>query len=100
MELKRSNIANFDDKSWCDHTYAIGNEFGLICIAYANNLEDALDAAVDNDKLDCMRMSDEDHAEYEREGWDDSFICLGSASEPFWSDYLWVTDITNREKES
>lgn len=93
MELKRSHIANFNDKSWCKHTYAIGNQFGLLCIVYANHDGDALDAAVDNDKLNGEKMSDEDHAEYDAKGWNDSFVLAGNASEPFWSEYLWITEI-------
>ncbi len=88
--IKRHHIANFDEKSFWKHTYAISNECGLICIAYGNSMEDALDAAVDSDKMDCQKMSDEDYAEYDAKGWEDSFICAGNAGEPFWSDYLHI----------
>jgi hypothetical protein len=91
-ELK-SRIVDFHWRKGA-RKYAICNEFGLLAIVYASHEGDALDAAVDANLLDCQRMSDDDYAEYEANGWDDSFICAGNASEPFWSNYLSITDIT------
>ena len=47
MKGLKGYIANFDDKLFTKHTYAICNEFGLVAIAYADYEGDALDAAVD-----------------------------------------------------
>ena len=88
-QLKR-RICNFSDKAWCTHTYAICNEFGLICIVYADNDQDALDSAMDNGGLDSELMDMVDYREYEANGWDDSYMLLGNASEPVWSEYLTV----------
>jgi hypothetical protein len=44
--------------------------------------------------MDSELMSDADHATYEANGWDDSFMRLGNAGEPFWTEYLGITDIT------
>jgi hypothetical protein len=83
-EIKR-RISNPGERCFYSHVYAICNEFGPIAFVNANNDQDALDQAVDSGHMDCMAMSDEDHAEYEAKGWDDSYICAGNASEPFWS---------------
>ena len=84
----RKRVCNFSDKAWCKHTYAICNEFGLICIVYADNEQDALDAAMDNNGLDSELMDKVDYREYEAKGWDDSYMLLGNASEPVWSENL------------
>ena len=97
-EIKR-RIANPNEGRYWDRTYAINNEFGVIAIVYANTEQGALDEAVDEGLMDCMQMSDEDHAEYEANGWDDSFIYAGNAGEPFWSEYLGIKDITDRKTQ-
>jgi hypothetical protein len=82
-QIKR-RIANFNDRSFTSGRFGISNEFGLIAIVYADNEQDALDAAVDSGKLDSELMSPEDHQEYLLNGWDDSFCYAGNASEPVW----------------
>ena len=59
---------------------------------HANDEQEAIDTAVDNGKLDSEQMSDADHLEYETNGWDDSYILAGNASEPFWSEYLSIRE--------
>ena len=93
IKVNRTHVANPGERSFYDHVYAIGHEFGLITIVYADCDQDAIDEAVDRGKLDCMKMSDEDYAEYESNGWDDSYICAGNASGPFWSEHLWLEQI-------
>ena len=78
--------------------WLIGNEYGLLAIAYASHEQDALDAAVDADLLDCQLMSDADYLEYDQNGWDDSYIRAGNASEAFWSEDLWITEHTKQEQ--
>jgi hypothetical protein len=90
-------IADRDDKAWCDKVYAINNEYGIIAIVYADNEQDALDSAMNNGKLDGQLMSRADYVEYRTEGWDDSFMLLGNAGEPIWSEYLGITEL-NRDK--
>ena len=97
-EIKR-RIANLGEGRYYDHTYAINNEFGVIAIVYANNEQDALDEAVDAGLMDCQIMSDEDYAEYTANGWEDLFMYAGNASEPFWSEYLGIKDITDRKTQ-
>ena len=91
-------IANKDGFKYGDKAYLIGHEFGTICISYATNEQDALDNAVDAGLMDSMLMSPEDYAEYTAEGWDDSYILLGNASEPFWSEYLWIREAADRKQ--
>jgi hypothetical protein len=73
--------------------WAFGNEFGLLCVVAHRNESDAMDEAADLGFLDQQRMSAEDEAEYESQGWEDSFIRLGNASEAFWSEYLWTDKV-------
>lgn len=92
-------IANKDGFRFGEGAYLIGNGFGLLCVSYGNNEQEALDNAVDEDYMDSERMSDADYKEYDANGWHDSFICLGNASEPFWSEYLWIKPASERKKE-
>ena len=86
-------IANFEDKSFTRNRYAICNEFGIIAIAYGDHEWEALEAAADSGHLDSERMSPEDYKEYYQNGWDDSYVYLGNASEPFWSEYLSAREV-------
>jgi len=88
-EIKR-RIANPGERSFYHGVFTIGNEFGAIAFVNADNEQDALDIAVDNGKMDSERMSYEDYKEYEAEGWEDSYLLAGNASEPFWDEYLWI----------
>jgi hypothetical protein len=45
-------LANPSERRYYDKTYAIGNEFGIVAIAYANCERDALDEALDAGRLD------------------------------------------------
>jgi hypothetical protein len=87
-------IANPNDHRYYDKTYAIGNEHGIVAIAYGDCERDALDEALDAGRLDCDLMSPEDFAEAEANGWYDSYVLLGNASEPVWAQYLQVNEIT------
>ena len=91
-EIKR-RIANFGDRQWTSHVYAICNEYGVIAIAYADHEQDALDAAMDNGKLDSELMSDDDYREHLEQGWNDGYMLLGNASEPVWCNYLSISQI-------
>jgi hypothetical protein len=91
-------IANKDGFRYGENAYLIGNECGLLCVAYGDCEGDALDNAADIGYLDCQLMSDEDHAKYDSKGWDDSFICAGKESEPFWSEYLWIKPASKRKE--
>ena len=91
-EIKR-RIANPCERAFYNHTYAICNEFGVIAFVNADHEQEALDIAADRDKLDCQLMSSVDYVEYRDNGWDDSYILAGNASEPFWSEYLSIKQI-------
>ena len=96
--MKTLNIANKDGFRFGETAYLVGTEFGVRCIAYANNEQDALDYAVDEGFLDSDIMSDEDHQEYSSNGWDDSFTYAGNASEPIWTEYLWIKPASDRKQ--
>lgn len=91
-------IANKDGFRYGESAYLIGNEFGLICVAYGDYEGTALDNAVDAGFMDSERMTEADHVEYSANGWDDSFIYAGNASEPFWSENLWIKPASERER--
>jgi len=89
----RKAIANFDDKAFTDHVYAVCNEYGLLAIVYADHAQDALDAAVDCGKMDGNKINDTDHAEYVAEGCEDEIAYLGNAGEPIWITHISVQEI-------
>ena len=91
-------IANKDGFRYGENAYLIGHEFGLLCVSYGDNEGDALDNAVDAGYMDSELMSDADHAEYDANGWHDSYIYAGSASEPFWCNHLWIKPASERER--
>ena len=92
-------IANKNGFRFGENAYLIGNEYGLLCVSYGDYEGSALDNAVDDGYMDSERMSDADHAEYDANGWHDSFIYAGNASEPIWSNYLWIKPASERKKE-
>ena len=96
--MKTLNIANKDGFRCGETAYLVGTEFGVRCIAYANNEQDALDYAVDEGFLDSDIMSDEDHEEYSSNGWDDSFTYAGNSGEPIWSEHLWIKPASDRKQ--
>lgn len=91
-QIKR-RIANPLEGCFYRNRYAIANEFGFIAFVHADCEGDALDIAADSGHLDSERMSEEDFNECAAMGWDDSYILLGNASEPFHSHYLSITQI-------
>jgi hypothetical protein len=91
-------IANKDGFRCGERAYLIGHEFGLICVSYGNNEQEAIDNAVDDNLMDCQLMSDEDHAEYDTNGWHDSYMYAGNAGEPFWTEYLWIKPASERKE--
>ena len=95
MKIK---IANKDGYRFGERAYLIGNEFGLLCVAYGDNEQEAIDNAVNEGFLDSELMSDADHAEYDSEGWHDSYIYAGDAGEAFWSQYLWIKPASERKE--
>lgn len=64
---------------------------GAVVVGY--HASDALDNLVDEGGWDHCQMSEEDYAEYSENEWDDSFILLGNASEPFWAENLHIEEI-------
>ncbi len=58
----------------------------VLCVVFASNLGDAIDIAVDADKLDQYKIDECDQADYVEDGkpWDDSdrISFLGNACEP------------------
>ena len=90
-------IANKDGFRYGEQAFLISHEFGLICIAYGNYEYDALDHAADEGLLDSELMSAEDLEEYEANGWDDSFVRLGNASEAFWCEHLHINLASKRK---
>ena len=91
-EIKR-RIANPGEKCFYNKRYAICNEFGPIAFVHADSTQDAIDEAADRGKLDSEQMSKADYQEYDSKGWHDSFLLAGNASEPFWCEYLSISEI-------
>lgn len=64
-----------------------------VALVFASNLQDALDIAVDEDKLDGFQVSEDDLAEYGED--EDGIARLGNASEPFDIQALDVVELPN-----
>lgn len=96
--MSNLRIANRDGFKWGETAYIIGHEHGTMCVSYGNNECEALDHAVDAGFLDSERMSEEDHEEFKRKMWEDSYAYLGNASEAFWTEYLWIKPASERIK--
>jgi hypothetical protein len=102
--FNRSDVVNPDDyipngefNPYKIHPFLIHNEFGPLCVVYASNLQDALDEAVDGDKLDSCLVSPEDYKEAEAEGHSDEYANLGNAGEPFDLTYIGFVELANAQ---
>jgi hypothetical protein len=69
----------------------------VVAVAFASSLQDAIDAAVDADKLDRFQVSEADIADYPNE---EGLTFLGNASEPFDIEGLDVVELPNPPKQS
>lgn len=63
-----------------------------VAVVFAGSLQDALDAAVDADKLDRYLIAEADLKDYENE---EGITYLGNASEPFDIESLGVIELPN-----
>lgn len=96
--MSNLRIANPDGFKYGETAYIIGNEYGTLGVSYGRDEGEALDHAVDWRFLDSQLMSEEDHAEYAANGWDDSYAHLGNAGEAYWTEYLWIKPASERIK--
>ena len=67
----------------------------VVCVVFADCLQDALDAAVDADRMDRFLVEGADLDEYEDMGDDNPLAYLGNASEPFDIETLGFVEIPN-----
>lgn len=61
------------------------------CLVIGSNEQEAIDNAVNGGHWDSQKMSEEDLEEYESNGWTDSFVRAGNASEAFWAENIAIT---------
>ena len=73
-----ARITGWEHKLWL-----VCHEHGFFTWAEGEHLQDALDDAVDEGRMDCVSIDDDIFAELEEAGYDDAYILLGNASEPF-----------------
>lgn len=69
----------------------VGYSAIIRCIAFARSEQDALDEAVDADKLDHLKVADDEHPP-ESEEWN-NYLCAGNASEFFHQDGLSIREM-------
>jgi hypothetical protein len=94
-----SDIANQDDwiplseynphnvRPWLLHDHGL-----TVCVVFADSLQDALDIAVDNNKMELYLIADSDFGDREDE---EGITFLGNASEPFDIESLGVVELPN-----
>jgi hypothetical protein len=75
--------------------WAIGNEYGLLCVVYANHEQDAFDYAADAGMLDGLSIDAETVNEREEEYDGEGVMYCGNADEPFDSIHAWITKLPN-----
>jgi hypothetical protein len=77
------------------HPILIHDHGFTVAVVFASDVQDALDIAVDNDKLDAFLIDKADYADYGVDS--DNPICafLGNASEPFDIEALDAIDLPN-----
>jgi hypothetical protein len=66
--------------------FIVGAEFGALAIVWAEHEQEALDAAVDGDKMDGYIIDNPDEEDYE------DHCSAGNASELIHDDYLWIIE--------
>ena len=65
------------------HPFVLHDDEFILCVVLASNLQDALDAAADNNKLDIYLIVEEDYDNYGLHKDDPFCTFLGNAGEPF-----------------
>jgi hypothetical protein len=102
LQFNKSDVVNpdeyFANGDFNPHhvrPFLIHNEFGVLCVVYAQSEQDALDEAVDANRLDSCLVSAADYQEAEQEGHADEFANLGNAGEPFDLTYIGVIELKN-----
>jgi hypothetical protein len=79
--------------------WLIGNEYGVLAIAYAEHEQDAMDVAADNDTLGGLALDEDYVQELYADGEDiaeEAIIRLGNAGEPFDAIHAWIKELPNR----
>lgn len=91
IKFSDSDIANPEDVTWyaggtkLKESFWVLHERGsVVCVVYAETLQDALDIAVNTDRLDRYLVTEEMADQYGGNIYDcESLTYLGNASEPF-----------------
>lgn len=76
----------------------IYNEYGVLCVVYADNEQDALDAAADADALKCQRLDDVDVFD-ENGDLAEYVLLLGNYGTPYDSENLRIKILSNMSPE-
>jgi len=77
-------------RPWLFHDHGF-----VLCVVFADSLQDALDEAVDADKLDRYLIAEGDMKDYENE---EGISFLGNAGEPFDIESLGVIELPNPKR--
>ena len=105
IEFKATDVVDWDEaisyregefnphgmRPWLFHDHGF-----VLCVLWASSLQDALDAAVDANKLDRFQIDPKNFGDYgdtEEEQWE-NMTCLGNASEPFDIENLGVIELS------
>jgi hypothetical protein len=75
------------------HPFLLHDHGFTVAVVFASNLQDALDIAVDEDKMDRYLIGEAELADYGEDG--DGIAYLGNAGEPFDIETLGVVEFDN-----
>lgn len=87
--LNDVNLPEHIERSYNPHNvklWVIGNEYGALCATWGSCEQDAMDAAVDAGRLDCLMAEEQDHS-------NEDLTPLGNASELFDLNSAWMGEV-------
>jgi len=93
VKLIDDDIVNVEDYSPGNTLWIIHEEGFVVCAVIADNEQDALDIAVDEDKMDAYLIYPDDYEGYGVYTDDSHGTHLGNASEPFDIGYLGIISV-------
>lgn len=102
IKFTDADVVNPDDfipageyNPWKKRPFVLHDHGFVIAVVFADSLQDALDIAVDEDKMDRYLIDEADYGDYDVHGDEPTCAYLGNASEPFDIETLGVIELEN-----
>ena len=100
LTFSDEDVVNVEDCDWgatgnYSRPWLLHDHGFPVAIVFANNLQDAIDIAVDENKMDRYLIDSADYADYGVETDEPTCTFLGNASEPFDIESLGYVELQN-----